>query len=309
MATATRKENPISIPPTVYTSSAVLHTLPDWCGQLSWSRAQPGKVRPGLGPDTGEPGPPASAVEAGAWPSACENCRHHLAPPDSIPHRNAIRVLCSNCAWRHTPVGPSMIAVVSVPSWSSEEGRILWTRHAVIRTDPTSSGGVGLLCFGAQPVVIFPLLWAVAMRRCLRAASVPGCATATERIIATAFVALCSRMTLQQVEGRSPWVTKVDAPAGAMIQLVDAGWNPGDFTATCVYVWQRDMVGTPRAHNGGTPPTAGAQCVCRVGKTCRSCFASSTRGRPSVSGTLNKGAIAVHLVTRVAGGESLSAGI
>ncbi len=154
-------------------------------------------------------------------------------------------------------MGPSLIAIVKVPTWSTEPGCLLWARHAVIRTDPAGKGVTGLLCYGAQPVVIFPLLWAVALRRCLRAASVPGCATATERVIATAFVALCARMTLQQVEGRSPWLTVSDAPAGAMVQLTDQSWSPADFSATCVYAWQGATTSWVRAPVTEGPSASG----------------------------------------------------
>ena len=162
--TTTSKEVPITIPPThtAFLSTAVLHTLPDWCGHLSWSRVQRSRVQPGVTPHVGIAGPPptATAVEAGQWPSECICCRRRLEVPEAIPHRNLVRVVCTHCAWRHTPVGPSMLYHNTIPSWSSVEGCSMWARHQVLRSSEHDRD-LGLLCLGAQTTCQFPLRLAV----------------------------------------------------------------------------------------------------------------------------------------------------
>ena len=239
---------------------------------MSWSRAQRSRVQPGVTPHVGVAGPPptATAVEAGQWPTVCTCCGRRLEAPEAIPHRNLVRVVCTHCAWRHTPVSTSMLHHNTIPSWSSVEGCALWARHAVLRSSEHDRA-LGLLCYGAQPAMQFPLLWAVALRRQLRVTSKPGAATMSERVVATAFVAMCSEALWVQLSGAEPWLAVCDLPAGKLVHVTSAGSELDAVDTACVFKWL-DGSSDPHLTFGPVLGSVGSNALPAKGASRYACF-------------------------------------
>ena len=249
-------------------SSAMLHSLPAWCGQLSWSKAQQGNVHTSSTSgreEAGAPGPASGAAEE-VWPSVCGGCGAPAPPPTATPDRNIIRLLCRHCSWRNTPRATSMRHSGPAPPWSTRRGQRLWARHAVLRAAP-GHPSVGLLCYGERPAVVFPLLWAIALRRRLRAGSVPGAATVTEREVATAFVAMCASMRLAQARGTRRCLVADSMSDTSIVQMVNDDTSEADYDprAECVFVWQPNMQPARRANSGHTEVPARGRSATHVG--------------------------------------------
>jgi len=147
----------------------------------------------------------------------------------------------------------------------------MWARHAVVRSSEHDRA-LGLLCYGAQSAMQFPLLWAVALRRQLRATSNPGAATMSERVVATAFVAMCSEALWVQLSGAEPWLAVCDLPVGKLVHVTSVGGPQDAVHAACVFKWvdgsnsdthhlaiRGDVGGDKDVHAGSPQPTTGAR--------------------------------------------------